>query len=305
MTEAATSFWPAPAKLNLFLHVLGRRADGYHRLQTLFQIVDVCDQISLQPTPDGRIERIDPLPDVSSDRDLAVRAALALQAVCGVHHGATIGIDKRIPVGAGLGGGSSDAATVLVALNEVWNTGLTVDALAEIGLGLGADVPVFVRGHTAWAEGIGEQLIQIEIPEAWYVIVYPNEVVSTAEIFADPTLTRDTPPTTIPRFLSGESTRNDLEARVRLRCPPVAAAIEWLGQFASARMSGSGSSVFAAIGSQQHAVWIAERCPQSWRVFVARGCALSPLQDRVRWWRSAQASVGRSQFDTTGTSPSR
>ena len=304
MTDAVT-WWPAPAKLNLFLHVLGRRADGYHRLQTLFQIVDLCDQICLRPRLDGRIERIDPLPGVPAESDLAVRAAGALRAACGVHCGVSIAIDKRIPIGAGLGGGSSDAATVLVALNEIWKTGLTVDALAQIGLGMGADVPVFVRGDTAWAEGIGDQLHKIHLSEGWYVIVYPNETVSTAEIFADPALTRNTPPTTIPRFLSGAATRNDLEAPVRQRYPAVAAASDWLGQFASARMSGSGSSVFAAIGSQQQAASIAARCPAQWQAFAVRGCAASPLQEAVRQWRLQQASAEQSQFDTTGTSPSR
>jgi 4-diphosphocytidyl-2-C-methyl-D-erythritol kinase len=278
---AERRIWPAPAKINLFLHVTGRRSDGYHLLQTVFQIVDLADVIAVEVTHDGAISRSGGLPGLAAEADLVVRAARLLQRETGCALGACIDVDKRIPAGAGLGGGSSDAATTLVALNEMWALGLDVDRLAALGLSLGADVPIFVRGRTAWAEGIGEALTPIDTPSRWYVVVFPDESVPTAGIFADPALTRDTLPTTIPRFLSGEPTRNDLQAVVVARHPRVASALEWLSGSAPARMSGSGASVFAAFAGRAQAEMVAQRCPAEWKVFVTRGLLRSPLLDAV------------------------
>ncbi len=284
MAAETISVWPAPAKINLFLHVLGRRADGYHRLQTVFQLIDLCDRVRIEPTGDGRIARRGELASIGAEDDLSLAAARLLQRASGTGQGALIGLDKCIPIGAGLGGGSSDAATVLVALNRLWGLGLDSVALATLGLKLGADVPLFVHGHSAWAEGVGEQLQPLALPEAWYVVVFPGVSVSTREVFGDPALTRDTPPTTIPRFLSGEATRNDLQPRVVARCPQVAAALAWLAQFAPARMSGSGSAVFAQLATREQGLDVVRRCPLAWQAFVVRGLSVSPLGQAVSAW---------------------
>ena len=288
--------WPAPAKVNLFLHVTGRRADGYHLLQTVFQLLDLCDSITIQVNDSGRIGRSLGLPGLAAEADLAVRAAQLLKQATRCTQGAEIGIDKRIPAGAGLGGGSSDAATVLVALNAMWGTQLKADQLAALGLALGADVPVFVHGHTAWAEGVGEALTAIETADSWYVVVFPEETVSTAVVFADLALTHTTARTTIPRLLSGAcgsgasgfladpNFRNDLQALVESRYPPVAAASKWLAGFGAARMSGSGASVFAAFADHAEARAVARQCPQGWSVFVARALPHSPLLSAVQAW---------------------
>ncbi|HEV7433012.1 MAG TPA: 4-(cytidine 5'-diphospho)-2-C-methyl-D-erythritol kinase, partial [Steroidobacteraceae bacterium] len=204
---ASRGWWPAPAKLNLFLHVTGRRNDGYHNLQTVFQLLDWGDELGIEVTTDGRVERLDGPEDIAPAEDLCVRAALALQSACAVHQGAQIRLRKRVPIGAGLGGGSSDAATVLRVLNLLWGTGLSLVQLADLGLQLGSDVPIFVHGSSAWAEGRGEKLTPIELPPAWYLIVWPGVAVSTAEIFQAPELTRNSPLITI-RALSPERTRN-------------------------------------------------------------------------------------------------
>lgn len=285
MNEAASSIWPAPAKLNLFLHVVGRRADGYHLLQTAFQLIDLCDLLTLEPRADGCIERIDPLPGLAAADDLCMRAALALQREAGVRAGVAIRLDKRIPIGGGLGGGSSDAATTLVALNEVWEAGLSVDELAAIGARLGADVPVFVRGHSAWAEGIGEILQPMDLKAQWFLVLSPGVAVATPPVFAAAELTRDTPLTTIARFVSGCPTRNDLEPVVRARHREVDSALRWLSGHAPSRMSGSGSSVFAALADEAQARRIASACPEPWRAFVVRGLAQSPLRDAVDAYR--------------------
>ncbi|MEO5558776.1 MAG: 4-(cytidine 5'-diphospho)-2-C-methyl-D-erythritol kinase, partial [Dokdonella sp.] len=222
------SDWPAPAKLNLFLHIVGRREDGYHLLETVFQLLDWGDLVRLRVREDGLIHRHDPLPGIAPENDLAVRAAQALQTATGSRLGVDIAIDKRIPMGGGLGGGSSDAATVLVALNALWNTNLNDDALAAIGLKLGADVPVFVHGHSAWAEGIGERLRAIDLPERWFVVVDPGVRVPTIELFQAQDLTRNAPRLTIPRFVSGAATVNVFEPVVRERFPAVARALDWL-----------------------------------------------------------------------------
>lgn len=268
--------WLAPAKLNLFLHITGRRADGYHTLQTVFQFLDIADQIHLRVTPGGEIRRVTPLDDVTPDQDLSVRAARLLQAEAGVAQGVDISIEKRLPMGGGLGGGSSDAATVLVALNRLWGIGFSEDRLAELGLQLGADVPVFVRGRSAWAEGVGEQLSPITPPEPWYLVLVPPVTVSTAEIFSAPELTRHTPPIRIPDFLSGAGS-NDCEAVVRGRYPVVGQFLDWLSQFGRARLTGTGACVFAAFPVREDALRARELLPDGWRGFVTRGCNRSPL----------------------------
>lgn len=272
------SAWPALAKLNLFLHVVGRRDDGYHLLQTVFQLLDWGDTVHLRVRDDGVLHRVDPLPGIVPEDDLAVRAARVLQASTGSALGADIAIDKRIPMGGGLGGGSSDAATVLVALNALWGTKLNEDALAGIGLGLGADVPVFVRGRSAWAEGIGETLTAIDLPERWYVVVDPAVTVPTAALFQAPDLTRNAPRLTIPLFVSGAATVNVFEPVVRERFPAVARALDWLRGYGAARLSGSGGCLFAAFDSIEAAAAVAHECPAEFRAFIARGVAQSPLQ---------------------------
>jgi 4-diphosphocytidyl-2-C-methyl-D-erythritol kinase len=277
--------WPAPAKLNLFLHVTGRRPDGYHELQTLFQLIDLSDTVSLSVTDDGRIERPAGPAGVDPDSDLTVRAAKALQAATGCRAGASIRIAKRIPMGGGLGGGSSDAATVLLALNHLWGCGLPVDELARLGLPLGADVPVFVRGSSAWAEGVGEQLVPVDLPERWYVVIHPGVAVPTRDVFQSPELTRNTPIITIRAFFGPEGSsgsRNDCEPVVRARYSEVADALSWLGNFAPARLTGTGSCIFAAFGSAIDAERVAARAPDRWRAFVARGLNVSPVHALLR-----------------------
>ena len=271
---------PSPAKLNLFLHINGRRADGYHELQTAFQLLDFADSIDIEPLRDGDIVRIEGLPGVAPDDDLAVRAARALRATTGTRQGARIRVVKRIPAGGGLGGGSSDAATVLVALNELWRTGLDLAKLASIGADLGADVPVFVHGRSAWAEGIGERLQPLDLPERWFVVIHPGVAVGTRDVFQAPELTRNSPVITI-RGLFEAGTRNDCEAVVRARFPVVGDALDWLGRFAAARLTGTGSCVFAAFGSEAAAERVAVQVPPQWRSWVARGLDRSPLHEQL------------------------
>lgn len=278
--------WPAPAKLNLFLHVLGRRPDGYHDLQTLFQFVAFGDEVFIEPTEDGEIQLTKGAVGVPAGADLIERAARCLQAQTGVRAGARLGVNKRIPQGAGLGGGSSDAATVLVALNYLWGTGLTLDALAELGLTLGADVPVFVRGHAAWAEGVGERLVSVEIPEPCYLIVWPECSVSTARVFEDPELTRNSPRMKMADFLAGKG-RNDCAPVVRRRYPEVARMLDWLETHAPAHLTGTGGAAFAAFDHVEAADALLGRLPAGCAGVVTRGCNLSPLH-RVL----AAASVG-------------
>lgn len=283
--EPAWSFWPAPAKLNLFLHITGRRDDGYHQLQTVFQLLDWGDRIGLRPRADGRIARVGEVAGVAADEDLTVRAARALHAATGTTQGAEITVEKRVPLGAGLGGGSSDAATVLVVLNRLWGTGLDEDALAAIGLSLGADVPVFVRGHSAFAEGVGERLTPIALPERWYVVVHPGVHVSTAALFQDAELTRDTPATTISRFLSGETAFNAFEPLVRRRYGAVARAFEWLEPHGVARLSGSGSALFVPVADADTGLRVARGCPSDMAAVVARGVDRSPLHAALDQWK--------------------
>ncbi|RMG28265.1 MAG: 4-(cytidine 5'-diphospho)-2-C-methyl-D-erythritol kinase [Gammaproteobacteria bacterium] len=267
---------PAPAKLNLFLHVTGRRDDGYHELQTCFQLLDHGDRIRLRRTESGGIRRLGGLPGLPPERDLVVRAAQRLQEATGCRLGAEIEVEKRLPAGAGLGGGSSDAATVLLGLDRLWGLGLSIEELARIGLELGADVPVFVRGRSAWGEGVGERLVPLPLPPRWYLVVTPEVAVSTAEIFAAPELTRNTPPITISDFLAGAG-RNDCQPVVARRYPRIAELIDRLSQFAPARLTGTGASVFCAFDEAAAARAAQAALPPEWQAFVARGVAVSPL----------------------------
>ena len=284
--EADESRWPAPAKLNLFLHVTGRRADGYHELQTLFQLIDLTDTIAIRVREDGAIERPEGPKDVPAESDLAVRAARALKAASGTRLGADLRVLKRIPQGGGLGGGSSDAATTLLALNELWSCGLARPELAALGGQLGADVPVFIGGFSAWGEGIGERLTPVELPEQWYLIIHPGCAVSTREVFQSPELTRNSPLITI-RALFESGGRNDCEPVVRRLSPEVGEALDWLGRFAPARLTGTGSCVFAAFESAIEAERLAARVPDRWKAAVARGLNASPLLERLRQGRGS------------------
>lgn len=277
-----SSDWPAPAKINLFLHITGRRADGYHLLQTVFQFLDYGDELDFELTGDGTLQRQgDVLPGVMPEQNLILRAARALQQATGTQFGAVISLRKRLPIGGGLGGGSSDAATTLVALNHLWRAGLTIDQLAEIGLRLGADVPVFVRGQAAWAEGVGEQLTPLpDLPTPWYLVIAPDCQVSTAEIFSAPELTRDAQALKIPPFLRGQG-GNVCEPVVRSRYPEVAQALDWLSRYAPARMSGTGACIFAAFETEAQAQEVFRQLPTVWRGFVAQGLNESPLRRRL------------------------
>ncbi|MGH8142168.1 MAG: 4-(cytidine 5'-diphospho)-2-C-methyl-D-erythritol kinase [Steroidobacteraceae bacterium] len=277
------TWWPAPAKLNLFLQVTGRAADGYHQLQTLFQLIDYCDRIGIAVRADGRIERHAGLNGVAPEQDLAVRAAALLQRHCRTSLGANLHVAKRIPAGGGLGGGSSDAATVLLALNHLWRTGLGVEELARLGLALGADVPVFVHGSSAWAEGRGERLEAMQLPPRWFLVIHPGIAVSTAEVFQAPELTRNSAVITI-RAWSAVRVGNACEPVVRSRYPEVADALDWLAgqidapaEFERARMTGTGSCIFASFQSAAAAERVAARVPDRWRSFVARGLNRSPV----------------------------
>jgi 4-diphosphocytidyl-2-C-methyl-D-erythritol kinase len=283
MTPAETH-WPAPAKLNLFLHVTGRRADGYHELQTLFQLIDLCDTVAISVREDGQIERPVGPPEVPCEADLTVRAARALQSATGTRLGASLKVRKRIPQGGGLGGGSSDAATTLLALNEMWNCGLSLSELASLSRPLGADVPVFVQGSSAWAEGVGERLTPVTLPAKWYVVIYPGVSMSTREVFQSPELTRNSPLITIRAFFESGG-RNDCEPVVRARAPQVAEALEWLARFAPARLTGTGSCVFSACGSAGDAERLAARVPDRWMSFVAQGLNTSPVHERLKHGR--------------------
>ncbi len=279
--------WPAPAKINLFLHVTGRRDDGYHLLQTLFQFVDVCDELDFELSDADRVIRTTALPGVAAADDLVVRAARLLKDHTGYRGGAAITVRKRLPLGGGLGGGSSDAATTLVALNALWSLHLPIDELAALGLALGADVPVFVRGQAAWAEGVGEVLVPMSPPESPIVVVTPAVAVSTARVFGDPDLTRDTPPIKM-HALSLERTRNDCEPVTRRLYPEVAAAFEWLARFAPVRMSGTGASVFAFFDDGDAAAAVAARVPREWSAFAGRRVNRSPLMTRLEAHRNGR-----------------
>lgn len=275
---AARRLWPAPAKLNLMLRVLGRRADGYHRLQTVFQFLDHADRIRIEPRTDDAVHRRSALAGVAEEADLVVRAARRLQQATSCRQGADIWVDKRLPMGGGVGGGSSDAATVLVALNQLWGTGLSPAELADLGLTLGADVPVFVHGRAAWGEGVGETLTPVELPEPWYLVLVPRCEVATGAVFSDPDLTRDSAPIRIADFLAGDD-RNDCRAVVERRYPEVAAALTWLSAIGRARLTGTGACVFTAVADEQGARRALAEVPDRFGAFVARGRNRSPLFD--------------------------
>jgi 4-diphosphocytidyl-2-C-methyl-D-erythritol kinase len=273
----------APAKINLFLHITGRRADGYHTLQSVFQLLDFYDTLHLSVREDSQVIRTNTIENIPAEQDLCVRAASALQHATGCSLGVNIMVEKRIPMGGGLGGGSSDAATMLLALNQLWSLGLSRQQLMQIGLTLGADVPVFIFGQTAWAEGIGEQLTAIELPETMqgqsYLVLTPHENVATAQIFANSRLTRDTKPLKIADFSSQANSklfRNDLENVVCEEFPSVATTLQWLNQYGEARMSGSGASVFVAVNSEQEAGELLANKPTNTSGFIAKGILYHP-----------------------------
>ena len=285
---------PAPAKLNLFLHVTGRRPDGYHELQTIFQLVDLADRVRIARRADTFLRRITAIPGVVEADDLVIRAAQLLREEFGIEAGADIGVEKRIPIGGGLGGGSSDAASTLVGLNRLWDLGLDADRLAGLAAKLGADVPVFVRGLAAWGEGVGERLTPLALEQPWYVLIMFPFAVSTAVVFHAPALTRHTPRIRMDDLLRGgfespESpvrighllacTRNDCAPVVRQMHPEVGEAIDWLSQYARVRMTGTGATVFAPFGSRERAVEVASSVPAPWRGLAAQGLNRSPLLD--------------------------
>ncbi|MDH2247698.1 4-(cytidine 5'-diphospho)-2-C-methyl-D-erythritol kinase [Pseudomonas sp. GD03855] len=267
---------PAPAKLNLMLHIVGRRADGYHELQTLFQFLDHGDELSFSPREDGEIRLHTELPGVDHDSNLIVRAARLLQHESGCPQGADIHLLKRLPMGGGIGGGSSDAATALLGLNHLWQLHLEEDQLAELGLTLGADVPVFVRGRAAFAEGVGERLQPVELPEPWFLVIAPQVSVSTAEIFADPELTRNTPAITVRSLLAGGG-HNDCQPIVEKRYPKVRNALSLLNKFVPASMTGTGACVFGSFPNEGEADKVRRQLPDTLPSFVARGRNVSML----------------------------
>ncbi len=266
----------APAKLNLFLHITGQRSDGYHLLQTVFQFLDFCDEIKLLARDDGKIKRLTGLKSIKDEDDLVIQAANLLKAHTQSTQGVEISVIKRLPVGGGLGGGSSDAATVLVGLNKLWNCHLSQDELAILGLQLGADVPVFIHGRAAWAEGIGEILTPITLPEEWFVIIHPNIFVSTAKIFANQALTRNCEPCKIARFLEGQ-VDNVFEPIVRNNHPEIAQALEWLSTYSKAYLTGTGSCIFAKFSNKIVAKQVLNELPSRWNGFIAKGLNKSPL----------------------------
>ena len=264
---------PCPAKLNLFLHVTGRRDDGYHELQTLFQLLDWGDTLHIAPRSDGELVFEGPDLGIPTEDNLVMRAARKLQRK---GQGATLRLTKVVPSGGGLGGGSSDAATTLLGLNRLWGLGLTLDELAELGRELGADVPVFVQGHSAWAEGVGELLTPVDLPERWYLVLRPDCAIATAEIFSHRELTRNSSPITIAAFFAGDS-RNDCQNVACELYPEVAKALKWLGNFGEARLTGTGSACFASFPDQAAAEAVLAQLPLEWSGWVARGINQSPV----------------------------
>lgn len=271
---------PAPAKLNLMLHILGRRPDGYHELQTLFQFLDHGDELGFSLREDGEIHLRTEVPGVPHDSNLIVRAARSLQQASGTRLGADIWLDKRLPMGGGIGGGSSDAATTLLALDHLWQTRLGEERLAELGLALGADVPVFVRGRAAFAEGVGERLQPVTLEEPWFLVAVPQVFVSTAEVFTDPELTRNSAPINLRSLLEGGS-RNDCQPVVEKRYPEVRNALMWLNKFTSARLTGTGACVFGSFPNRDDADKVARQLPATLPSFVAKGSNISMLHRRL------------------------
>ncbi len=280
MPDITPCSWPSPAKINLMLHIVGRREDGYHQLQTAFQLLDYGDKLNFKLRQDGKIHHLTPLPGVPTESDLTVRAAQLLQTATHCKKGVEITIEKQLPMGGGLGGGSSNAATTLVALNQLWKTDLSTHKLAEMGLALGADVPLFIHGHTAWAEGVGEILTPMTLQKNWFLVLIPACHVSTAEIFCVEELTRDTPRITMRDFLT-DGGHNDCLPVVRRQYTEIAAAIEWLGQFAEAKLTGTGACIFASFEKEDSARKVLGQLPANLKGFVAQGLNRSPLLNRL------------------------
>jgi len=266
----------APAKLNLFLHITARRPDGYHCLQTIFQFLDFCDNLNCELREDGEIHCHSSASDLPMEQDLVYRAAQLLKNHSDSAWGATLSVEKKIYMGGGLGGGSSDAATTLLLLNQLWQLNLPKTTLATLGLQLGADVPIFIHGQAAWAEGVGDVITPIDLPEPWYVVIHPNCHVSTKEIFTAPELPRHCPPITLQDYHAGRA-KNVCETVVRQRYPAVNAALNWLAQYGEAKMTGTGASVFAAFTQRSAAESVLSELPKMWHGFVAQGKNFSPM----------------------------
>ncbi|MEE3157257.1 MAG: 4-(cytidine 5'-diphospho)-2-C-methyl-D-erythritol kinase [Pseudomonadota bacterium] len=279
--NSTTLSLPAPAKLNLFLHITGRRANGYHELQTLFQFLDYGDTLHFSLRDDGQLNLLTELAGVDAEDNLIIRAARLLREASGCQLGADIRLDKILPMGGGIGGGSSDAATTLLGLNQLWQTGLSLEQLAELGIRLGADVPVFVHGKAAWAEGVGEKLTPVELDEPWFLVVAPACHVSTAEIFSDQRLTRDTSPITLAAFREVGG-RNDCLPVVTTRYPEIRNTLILLNKYCEAKMTGTGSCLFGAFPNEREADKVRARLPATLRSFVARGCNVSPLHRELQ-----------------------
>ena len=273
--------WPAPAKLNLFLHIIGQRPDGYHLLQTVFQFIQLCDFIDFTVLESGLIKRSSNNFGIDEENDLVIRAAQKIKEKTGSKLGVDIKVEKNIPVGGGLGGGSSNAATTLVALNELWQTGLSMQELGEIGLSLGADIPFFINGKTAWAEGVGEKLVSIELDEGFYLVISPGCSVSTKAVFQASDLTRNTPRITIRDFYDGYG-KNDCETYVRDHYVDVAEALDWLEGYAPSRLTGTGACLFAKFSEEKEIYEVKSKLPQKWQGFVVKGINKSPLLDRLK-----------------------
>ena len=279
--------WPSPAKLNLFLYINGQQANGYHELQTLFQFLDHGDELSIQANDSGEITLTPAIEGVALEDNLIWKAARLLQQKSGCRLGAAIKLTKILPMGGGIGGGSSNAATTLVALNHLWQTNLNDDELAQLGLSLGADVPVFVRGFAAFAEGVGEQLTQVTPEEKWYLVIRPNVSIATKEIFTHPDLTRDTPKRDLATLLASNY-ENDCEKIVRLLYPEVDKKLSWLLQYAPSRLTGTGSCIFAEFSSEQEANAVLAELVDNVSAFVAQGRNISPLKETLAVYKAAQ-----------------
>lgn len=272
--------WPAPAKLNLMLRIIGRRADGYHLLQTVFQFIDLCDWITFHQDAGGMIWLKNPIPGVPESTDLTVRAANLLKTESGCREGVCIEVEKNLPMGGGLGGGSSDAATTLLVLNKLWNLNLPTEKLMELGLKLGADVPVFIYGFSAWAEGVGELLAKITVPEQWVVIIKPDCHVNTREIFSTKELTRDSKPITMSDFIAGQHQNDCLDVVAKLY-QSVENALVDLSRFSQARLTGTGACVFAQFDCEAEALKAYKSLKDNWQVYIAKGINKSPLLTKL------------------------
>ena len=273
--------WPSPAKLNLFLHIVGRRTDGYHLLQTVFQFIELTDKINFSILESGTIKRSSYSPFIDENDDLVIKAAKKIKEISGSRLGVDISVEKNIPIGGGLGGGSSNAATTLVALNELWQAGLSTEELAKIGLSLGADIPFFIYGSTSWAEGVGEKLDSIELDECIYLVIYPSCNISTKSVFEASDLTRNSPRITIRDFHEG-NVKNDCESHVRNHYINVAEALDWLDGYAPSKLTGTGACLFARFSDEKKANEVKNKLPEKWQGFVVKGINKSPLLERLK-----------------------